>query len=412
MLGTAQDITERRIHEEKRRRLEAQVRHVQKLESLGVLAGGIAHDFNNLLMGVMGNADLALIGLPPGSPVRRHLDEIQKAASRAADLCRQMLAYSGKGRFILDRIDLSEVVKDMANLIKVSVSKNAALRYRFAGSLPLIEADVSQIRQIVMNLIINASEAIGDKNGLITVSTGSMACSRSYLQEAYIDEALPEGNYVYLEVADTGCGMDEATRQKMFDPFFTTKFLGRGLGLAAVLGIVRGHRGTIKILSEPGKGTTFRVLFPAVAGPKPAKAEVPGSGTDTAGKGVVLLVDDEETVHTVAGAMIENLGFRVMTARDGVEAVEVFRLQSRNIDCVVLDLTMPRMDGEETFHRLRQIHAGVPVIISSGYDEQEVTQRFVGRGLAGFIQKPYNFKSLQETLEKVLRNRPRKVKGD
>jgi len=404
IIGVARDITERRIAEEKRQRLEAQVRHVQKLESLGVLAGGIAHDFNNLLMGVMGNADLALMGLPPGSPVRHNLDEIQKAASRAADLCRQMLAYSGKGRFVLDHVNLSELVRDMANLLEVSISKSVALRYRFAASLPLIEADVTQVRQIIMNLIINASEAIGDQNGVITVSTGSMECSRSYLQEAYIDEALPEGIYVYLEVADTGCGMDEATRFKMFDPFYSTKFTGRGLGLAAVLGIVRGHKGTVKVISEPGKGTTFRVLFPALAhqlvSVEPSSDDAPSRGA-----GLVLLVDDEETVRAVARAMLEKLGFRVLTARDGVEAVEIFRLQSQTITCVVLDLTMPRMDGEETFRRLRQLRPGVPVVISSGYNEQEVTQRFVGQGLAGFIQKPYDIKCLQETLEKVLQCR-------
>jgi PAS domain S-box-containing protein len=404
VLGSAQDVTERRIAEEKRQRLEAQVRHVQKLESLGVLAGGIAHDFNNLLMGVMGNADLALMGLPPGSPVRHNLDEIQKAASRAADLCRQMLAYSGKGRFVLDHVNLSEAVRDMSNLLEVSISKNAALRYRFAATLPFIEADVTQVRQIIMNLIINASEAIGDQNGVITVSTGSMECSRSYLQEAYIDEALPEGTYVYLEVADTGCGMDEATRLKMFDPFFSTKFTGRGLGLAAVLGIVRSHQGTVKIISEPGRGTTFRVLFPALAHPA-VSAEPSRDDAPSGGAGLVLLVDDEETVRTVAGAMLEKLGFRVLTARDGVEAVEIFRLQSRNITCVVLDLTMPRMEGEETFRRLRQLRPGVPVVISSGYNEQEVIQRFAGQGLAGFIQKPYDFKCLQETLGKVLQSR-------
>ncbi len=295
----------------------------------------------------------------------------------------------------------------MANLLEVSISKNAVLRYHFTTELPRIEADVTQMRQIIMNLIINASEAIGEKHGVITVSTGSMECSRSYLQEAYIDESLPEGFYVYLEVADTGCGMDEATRLKMFDPFFTTKFTGRGLGLAAVLGIVRGHQGTIKVYSEPGKGTTFRVLIPALAQQRltrePKTEECPWRGA-----GLVLLVDDEETVRTVGTQMLEKLGFRVLSARDGIEAIQIFRLQSQDMACVILDLTMPRMGGEETYRRLRQIRPSVPVIISSGYGEQEVTQRFVGKGLAGFIQKPYDFQALQDILGKTVGGRPGK----
>jgi PAS domain S-box-containing protein len=402
IVGSAQDITDRRRADQERQRLEAQVRHVQKLESLGVLAGGIAHDFNNLLMGIMGNADLAMMELPSVSPVRRNLEEIQKASSRAADLCRQMLAYSGKGRFVLDHVNLSEVIKEMANLLQISVTKNAALRYQFATDLPRIEADVTQMRQIIMNLTINASEAMGDQSGVITISTGAVECSRSYFRDAYIDESLPEGLYVYLEVADTGCGMDEATRLKMFDPFFTTKFTGRGLGLAAVLGIVRGHQGTIKVHSQPGKGTTFRVLFPAIAQQGAIKTEASADGRPWRSAGTVLLVDDEETVRTVGSQMLEKLGFHVLAARDGIEAIQIFRLRSQDIACVILDLTMPRMGGEETLRHLRQIRPSVPVIMSSGYNEQEVTQRFVDKGLAGFIQKPYDFQALRDALGKTI----------
>jgi CheY-like chemotaxis protein len=313
-----------------------------------------------------------------------------------------MLAYSGKGRFVLDHVNLSEVIKEMANLLQISVTKNAALRYQFATDLPRIEADVTQMRQIIMNLTINASEAMGDQSGVITISTGAVECSRSYFRDAYIDESLPEGLYVYLEVADTGCGMDEATRLKMFDPFFTTKFTGRGLGLAAVLGIVRGHQGTIKVHSQPGKGTTFRVLFPAIAQQGAIKTEASADGRPWRSAGTVLLVDDEETVRTVGSQMLEKLGFHVLAARDGIEAIQIFRLRSQDIACVILDLTMPRMGGEETLRHLRQIRPSVPVIMSSGYNEQEVTQRFVDKGLAGFIQKPYDFQALRDALGKTI----------
>jgi PAS domain S-box-containing protein len=256
VFAAGRDITERKHAEER-------MLHMQKLESLGVLAGGIAHDFNNLLMAIMGHTDLARTELSPGSPVREHLEEVEKASRRAADLCRQMLAYSGKGRFVVESLDLGEVVKEMADMLGTSISKKAILRYHFSPDLPRIEADASQIRQVVMNLIINASEAIGENPGIISLATGAMECDRAYLRGIGEGNELPEGRYVYIEVTDTGSGMDKETRKKIFDPFFTTKFTGRGLGLAAVLGIVRGHRGTIKVYSEMGKGSTFKVLLPS-----------------------------------------------------------------------------------------------------------------------------------------------------
>ena len=395
VFAAARDITEHKHAEDR-------LLHAQKLESLGVLAGGIAHDFNNLLMAIMGHTDLALAELSPVSPVREHLEEVEKASRRAADLCRQMLAYSGKGRFVIESLDLGEVVKEMADMLALSISKKANLQYRFSPDLPRIEADASQIRQVVMNLIINASEAIGDDPGIISLATGAMECDRAYLRGLGEGDKLPEGRYVFLEVTDTGSGMDKEMRKKIFDPFFTTKFTGRGLGLAAVLGIVRGHRGTIKVYSEVGKGSTFKVLLPAtgkaampVTGPK-----VPNEGWK--GTGTVLLADDEEMVRQVGVSMLETLGFRVLTAADGQEAVEVFRAHMDEIRCVVLDLTMPRMDGEETFREIRRLHPGARVILTSGYNEQQVTQRFAGGGLAGFIQKPYKLNDFQSTLHQVL----------
>ena len=395
-----ENITERKQAEEERRRFEVQIQHTQKLESLGVLAGGIAHDFNNLLMGVLGNADIALLDLSPVSPVRENLVDIKKASQRAAELAKQMLAYSGKGRFIVEPLDLSEAVEEMAHMLEVSVSKSVVLKYEFGDNLPAVNADATQIRQVIMNLITNASEAIGDKSGIIVITTGAMQVDRTYLQEMYLDENLPDGLYVTLEVTDTGCGMDTETRAKIFDPFFTTKFTGRGLGMAAVLGIIRGHGGAIRIYSEVGKGTSIKVLLPAV------EAEAVSAGkTETAvdwrGSGTVLLVDDDETVRAIGATMLGRLGMRVITVVDGREAVDVFRKRPDEIDCVILDLTMPRMGGEDAFRGLRSIRNDLPIIMSSGYNEQEVTQRFVGKGIAGFVQKPYELKNLAAVLRSV-----------
>jgi signal transduction histidine kinase len=263
VLAFCQDVTKRREAEDRRAHLEAQMQHSQKLESLGVLAGGIAHDFNNLLMGILGNAGLALMDVPAGSPARESLSGIETAVLRAKDLTSQMLAYSGRGRFVIEVVELPGVVEGMMHLLEVSISKNVVLRTDFSREAPPVEADVSQLRQIVMNLITNASEAIGERSGTIGIATGAIRCDRAFLQATYLDEELPEGVYTYLEVSDTGEGMDSSTVDRIFEPFFTTKFSGRGLGLAAVLGIVRGHRGAIRLQSEPGQGTTIRVLFPA-----------------------------------------------------------------------------------------------------------------------------------------------------
>jgi PAS domain S-box-containing protein len=401
-IGINVDITDRRQAEDDRRKLEAQIQQTQKLESLGILAGGIAHDFNNILMAILGNVDIALMDISPASSVRDNLLEIEKAARRAADLCRQMLAYSGKGRFVIEALSLTELIEEMARMLEVSVSKKAVLRYHLAPGLPAIDADVAQMRQIVMNLVINASEAIGDKSGVISITTGAMHCDQAYLQTTWLPEPRPEGLYVYLEVADTGCGMDKDTLAKIFDPFFTTKFTGRGLGLAAVLGIVRGHGGALKVYSEPNKGTTFKVLFPAsnrTAEKTTRACEFSGAWRAA---GTVLLVDDEETVRALGKSMLERLGFRVLVAADGREALSVFRAHQTDIVCVLLDLTMPHKDGEETFRELRQLQSDVRVILSSGYNEQEVSQRFVGKGLAGFIQKPYQTQALAAKLRDIL----------
>jgi signal transduction histidine kinase/ActR/RegA family two-component response regulator len=404
-------IAESKQAEEEKLALERQVRHAQKLESLGVLAGGIAHDFNNILMAILGNADLALDELSPMSPARGSIREIKKAAKRAAELVKQMLAYSGKGRFVVEPIDAGGLIEEISHLLEVSISKKSVLKHNLAENLPTFDGDVTQIRQVIMNLITNASEAIGDKSGVISLSTGAMGCDRAYLNDinevvrASLDEPLPEGVYTYFEVADTGCGMDAETIEKIFDPFFTTKFTGRGLGMSAVLGIVRGHKGALKIYSEVGKGTTFKILFPANELPDNGFAlrrKDQAEGKDWLGSGTVLVADDEETVCAVVKKMLELMGFSVLTAPDGREALKVFREHADEIVCVLLDLTMPHMDGEEAFRTMRRLHPGITVILCSGYNEQDATQRFAGKGLAGFIQKPYNMAALREKLVDVL----------
>jgi len=408
-IAGVQDNTERKRADEERRRLEAQVRQTQKLESLGVLAGGIAHDFNNILMAIHGNLEFATANLPPDSPARESLGEMDRASKRAADLCKQLLAYSGKGRFAIGALNVGKVIGEMAEMLAVSVSKKAVFRLDVEPDLPPVEADETQMQQVVMNLIVNASEALGEDAGTIMVSAGSVECDRICLRGMLLGERLSEGRYVYLEVADTGCGMDEETLAKIFDPFFTTKFTGRGLGLPTVLGIVRGHRGAISVRSKKGAGTTFRVVFPASMREAERIIEAPVQSGDWQGSGTVLLVDDEEMVRSVAKRMLEHLGFGVFLAADGAEAIEVFRSWQQSIACVVLDLTMPRMDGVETLAALRAISGDVPVILSSGYSEHDISKRFADRGFAGFIEKPYRLATLEDKIRSALGARMHRV---
>jgi PAS domain S-box-containing protein len=400
--GIARDITDLKAAEEERRNLEARMREVQKLESLGVLAGGIAHDFNNLLMAILGNADLALYSLPPASPTRHNIEEILKVSQRAADLCRQMLAYSGKGRFVIGRYNLGEIIREMTQMLEVSISKKASLRYAIADDLPSVEVDATQMRQIIMNLITNASEALGEQNGLISLSCGAKNCDRAYLADSYLDDDLPAGSYVFLEVSDTGEGMDTETQKRLFEPFYSTKFIGRGLGLAAVLGIVRSHKGAIKVVSERGKGTSFLILLPAVDR-APLEEFSPEEQDKPIGEGgTILLVDDDAHVRQVASEMIAYMGFKVLTAVDGREGLEIFRTHLQEINGVILDLSMPKMGGEEAFREFRQLRPDLPIILSSGYNEQDVIQRFTLDGLDGYLQKPYSLSNLREVLERVL----------
>jgi len=376
--------------------------HVQRLESLGVLAGGIAHDFNNLLTVIMGNASWAKMKLDSFSPVAPLLSNIEDASERAAALCKQMLAYSGKGKFIVKPIDLTQMVREMMNLLEVSIDKNVVMRLNLSEQLLPIEADVAQMQQVVMNLVINASEAIDKHSGTLTLYTGVVDIDDAYIQTTYIDSGLTAGRYVALEVSDTGCGMSEETQKKLFDPFFTTKFTGRGLGMSAILGIIRGHHGGIKVYSELGKGTTFKILFPCSTSQEVEEQVTLAVPVQTQGKGTILIIDDEETIRVTASMMLEDFGFDTLTAQDGEEGVSVFSAHQDDISAVLLDMTMPKMNGEDCFRELRALQPDVTVILSSGYNEQDATNRFAGKGLAGFIQKPYRAEALRDMFLKVL----------
>jgi len=403
---TLQDITAQKLAGLELLAVERRLQETQKLESLGVLAGGIAHDFNNLLTGILGNASLARLDLPPGhASVRASLDNLEQATVRAADLCKQMLAYAGKGRFIIQPLSISQLVRETSELLEVSLGRKANLQLQLADGLPAFQGDATQIRQILMNLVLNASEALGDKGGTITVRTGSVHATREYLEKAKFREQATEGRYVFVDVSDNGCGMNEAIQAKIFDPFYTTKFTGRGLGLAAVLGIVRGHKGAIQVYSEPDRGTTFKVFFPALDQPATPPAPIAHAVTIEKGSGTILLIDDEETVRRVAEKVLHAAGYEVVTAVDGAEGVRIFRGTPARFAAVLLDLTMPHMDGEEAFRVLHSIEPRVPVLIMSGFNEQDTIDRFVGRGVAGFLPKPFSAEMLLAKLRGVLSGR-------
>ncbi len=399
VLAFALDISERKQAEERERRLEAQVQHSQKLESLGVLAGGIAHDFNNLLVGILGNAQLAQRERESQS-IDDHLQCITQAAQRAADLCRRMLAYAGHGRITLGPVHFSSLCLETLDLLRASVSKRARLRSDCPSELPLVEGDSTQLRQVVMNLLTNASQALGGDDGDIVLCCGVMDCDESYLAHAYLNEALDVGRYVYVEVTDNGCGMDRETQSRMFDPFFTTKESGSGLGLAAVLGIVRSHRGAVRVDSALGRGTTVRVILPA-AHVADVQASAPAPLLQ-ASACTILVVDDETMVRAVAKRVLEQADHRVLVAADGVEALELFDEDPSAIDAVLLDLSMPGMDGRQTLAELRARDPRLPVVLASGFSAAADERAWADDPATHFIGKPYNIDALLTALHRAL----------
>ena len=402
VLVLCRDVTARKHAEMEQKHLEAQVKHVQKLESLGVLAGGIAHDFNNILMAVTGNIYLARKSLESGDSPSEYLDAIDRAAGRASDLAGQMLAYSGRGDFMITPLSLNSVAEEISMILKATISKKAEMVYRLDPELPMIMADNTQVRQVIMNLITNASEALEDKPGSITISTGVMLCDDEYIKTLNRTEELKPGNFAWIQVDDTGRGMDENVKSRIFDPFFTTKFTGRGLGLSAVLGIMSSHGGALGIVSAPGKGSSFRALFP-VSETDGETEDVPAAGKKKwQASGTVLFVDDEPVIRSVAQAILTSMGFEVLTALDGLDGLNSFRNNRDQISLVILDLTMPNMDGDEVFRKIREIDPSVPVLVSSGYNENEILARFSDCPPQGFLKKPYAASVLREKIGTIL----------
>jgi signal transduction histidine kinase/CheY-like chemotaxis protein len=398
------DVTADRVAERERHQLERQMLQAQKMESLGILAGGIAHDFNNLLVGILGNADLALASVDRDAPLHEPLTDIADASRRAAELTNQMLAYSGRSRFILETIDLPGLTRETQHLIEAVISKSARVELDLKPVSP-IEGDPAQLRQVIMNLITNASDALKGSPGRIRVSTRDVDVGPDELADYELGDSVDAGPFVCLEVSDTGAGMDDEIASRIFDPFFTTKFTGRGLGLSAVLGIVRAHRGAIRVDSRPSRGTTIRMLLPPSLGSvvsvdavRPSRPPVAG----WRGRGTILVADDEPTVLRVVGRTLERAGFDVVTATNGRVALERWAEHGGDFVAVLLDMTMPEQGGLETLVALRASGADVPVVLSSGYSEDEAQAQLDGERPDAFLQKPYATHVLLETLRSVI----------
>jgi len=393
---------ERGRAEERESAMEQKLSQAAKLEALGVLAGGLAHDFNNVLAAIMGNAELAMKRSGEDSVAYPMLREITKATRSAADLCKQMLAFAGRAELSMETVECNALIEEFGSLLRVALSKKATLEYVLSDGPLFVEGDRTQLGQVMMNLITNAAEAIGDGAGAITATTDVKHYDAEELLWLQSGEQLPEGDYVRIRVSDSGEGMDAETQTKIFDPFFTTKFTGRGLGLAAVQGVVNRHRGGLGLQSAPGEGTTFTIVLPRAEASKPSKQES-GPSSQEGGRRRVMVVDDEEQVRTVAGWILEDAGFEVVMASDGREAVQLFERLGGAVDCVLLDLCMPELDGEETLRALREIESDVRVVLTSGFTEDEMLRRIEGAGANAVLQKPTPMALLVDKINEAMR---------
>jgi len=400
-----QEVADRKEAQEGRMQAEAQLLHGEKLKSLGVLAGGLAHDFNNLLSVIMGNAEMTRMDAKPSSAVSKSMIQIEGSCKRAAELCTQLLAFAGKGKINLSSVCLNDVSREITGLLSTKIPQGMQVKLHLTRDIPKVNVDLPQLHQVISGLILNASEAIGagqakgEDEGVITLTTGVMRANRQYLGESLTNEALPEGDYVFIEVSDTGCGIDVETVARIFDPFFTTKQYGRGMGLSAGLGIMLGHQGTIHVESEPAMGSSFRLLLPPVEEKPAAHAS---AVEDWNGSGLVLVVDDNDLVRKLSCRMLGKMGFETVAASNGKQAIKHFREKAGELVAVILDFSMSDMDGEEVFMALHDTRAEVPVILCSGFTKQDVLNRFRAQGLAGFLHKPYSRTQLQTTMRGVV----------
>ncbi len=380
------------------------MRYIQKLESLGIMAGGIAHDFNNFLMSILGNAELAQFEISRQSPAFKNLDSIIRASRSASELCKQMLAYAGKGECRLEKGDINQLVQEMTQMLKAPLSKRITFNVNLCGQVPKVLMDKVQIGQVLMNLVINAAEAIGEQSGEITVSTSYRKVSPDEFADYCFERGTETLNCIILEVRDTGCGMTHDTKSRIFDPFFSTKFTGRGLGMAAVQGIVKAHRGAISVNSTLGKGSTITVMLPLEDSRLDEKTTgQPESESDEwKGNGLVLAVDDESDICSVNSEFLGRMGFDVVIAMDGDSAVEIFSQKHHEITFVLLDYTLPgEMNGDDVFDMIISIDPAAKIILASGHSGHHVIERFTSKGLAGFIQKPYSYNDLEEIVRRV-----------
>ncbi len=403
VLGISRDLSERKKADKERREIEDKLQRAKKMESLGTMAGSIAHNFNNLLMVVLGNLELAKEDLLGRSEAARNIQRAINASQRAADLSSMMLTYVGQLKKESIPVDLSQMVNAVLKNLDESKMANVTLDMDLADPMPLVAADSDQMRQMISGFITNAIESLGTEKGRVRISTGSMHCDKTYLSTTYLKSEMPEGMYAYVEVADTGCGMDTEILGKVFDPYFSTKFTGRGLGMAAVMGIIRSHNGAVRVSSIKNQGSVFTALFPiqgiSLRQVKPGHAKI---DSGIAGR-TVLLVDDDTMVMDIGSQFLKRMGYTVQTASSGQAALDIFKAAPDRIDCIVLDFSMPGMDGLETMQQIRTIRPDTRIIITSGYTRQQIEDRFAPIGLPDdFIQKPFEMKTLQEKLHGVI----------